>query len=59
MAVLGAILLLPGLCAILFMIGASKTGGIDRMLGGPIVFGLLLGAIGVLLIYTAITSQKR
>jgi hypothetical protein len=59
MVLFGLILLLPGACAILFGIGSLKTGGIDSSLGGLIVFGLMLGAIGVLLLYTATKSQRR
>ncbi|QOZ22464.1 MULTISPECIES: hypothetical protein [Bradyrhizobium] len=59
MLLFGVILLLPGLCAILFLVGSVTTGGADSTLVGLGVLGLMLGAIGVMLLYTAVKGRGR
>jgi hypothetical protein len=57
MVMAGIILLLPGLCAVIFGVGALQQGSLDG-LGGFIFLGLLVGALGVLMIWGAVRRSN-
>jgi hypothetical protein len=59
MVVAGIILLLPGLCALIFGIGSLTTGYPDSSIMPLVVVGLMVGAAGVLLIRWAIRNPRR
>jgi hypothetical protein len=54
MVIFGIILLLPGLCAVIFGVGSLTSSRYDAGLTPFIVFGLLVGFVGVMLIRAAI-----
>jgi hypothetical protein len=58
MVIGGVILLLPGLCALIFGIGSLTSGGLDGIMPFVLV-GLLVGAGGVLMIRWAIRDRAR
>ena len=53
MVIVGVIMLLPGICAIVFM-GAGGISGMDSALIGLWVMCLLVSALGLFLIYSAL-----
>ena len=59
MVVIGIILLLPGLCALIFgsMALTDKGGHVPSDVISFIVLGLLVGCIGVMLIWAAIRGR--
>jgi hypothetical protein len=58
MVIGGIILLLPGLCALIFGIGSLTSGGLDGIM--PFVLlGLMVGAVGVLMIRWAVRDRGR
>jgi hypothetical protein len=59
MIVAGIILLLPGLCALIFGgIALSEGGSFPSDIASLIVLGLFVGAVGVLLIVSAIRGRR-
>jgi hypothetical protein len=59
MVLVGIVLLLPGLCALLFGVGSISNGHFEPGLMPFVVAGLVVGAIGVLLIWAAIRGLGR
>lgn len=59
MVLFGLILLLPGLCAILFGVGTLIESRPDPAILSLALLGLLIGAGGVILIYAAIRGPRR
>ncbi|RXH40806.1 hypothetical protein [Bradyrhizobium zhanjiangense] len=59
MVIAGVILLLPGLCALLFGgISISDSGKIDSDIAPLVFLGLVVGIGGVVLIWAAIRGRK-
>ena len=59
MVIVGIILLLPGLCALIFGVGSlTSRGGFERDILPFILAGLMVGAVGVLMIRWAIRSPR-
>jgi hypothetical protein len=58
MVLFGLILLLPGLCAILFGVGAISSSSPDPALLFLVLLGLLVGFAGVMLIRAAIKGSS-
>jgi hypothetical protein len=58
MVIVGVILLLPGLCALLFGAGSLFSSHFDPGFGPFVVVGLLVGFGGVMLIRAAIRGPK-
>ena len=58
MVIFGIILLLPGLCAILFGVGALADHSTDPTLVVLVLFGLLVGFAGVMLLRSAIRGPR-
>lgn len=54
MLLFGAILLLPGLCALLFGFGALTDKSLDPTMLGLVLLGLAVGFAGIMLIRSAI-----
>jgi hypothetical protein len=54
MVLVGIIMLLPGLCALIFGIGSITHGAFDTGMMPLIVLGLMAGALGVVMIRAAI-----
>jgi hypothetical protein len=60
MVIIGLILLLPGLCALIFGVESlSSSGGFDSGFAPFILVGLMVGAIGVLMIRYAVRDPQR
>ncbi|KJC61423.1 hypothetical protein UP10_07710 [Bradyrhizobium sp. LTSPM299] len=59
MVLFGLILLLPGLCAILFGVGSLTDSSMDPTLLFLVLLGLLVGFAGVMLIRAAIKGPRR
>ena len=59
MILVGIILLLPGLCAVIFGVGSLTSSRYDPGFTPFIVLGLLVGFGGVMLIRAAIRRQRR
>ncbi|KJC43971.1 hypothetical protein UP09_16630 [Bradyrhizobium sp. LTSP885] len=59
MVLFGLILLLPGLCAILFGVGSLTDSSMDPTLLFLVLLGLLVGFAGVMLIRAAIKGPTR
>jgi len=59
LVILGVIMLLPGLCALLFGGGAIFYGKIDSGLVPYVTLGLLVGLGGVAVIWVAIAGRRR
>jgi hypothetical protein len=58
MVILGLILLLPGVCALLFGGGTLLSDGrVDPGIVSYVVLGLLVGAFGVVLVVAAIRGR--
>jgi hypothetical protein len=59
MVIVGIILLLPGLCALIFGVGSlTSPGGFDSGFMPFILVGLIVGAVGVLMIRWAIREPR-
>jgi hypothetical protein len=58
MVVAGIILLLPGLCAIIFAGMEITSSSIDQTVMSFVVTGLIAGFVGVLLIWNAIRGRR-
>jgi hypothetical protein len=60
MVLVGIALLLPGLCALIFGVGSIiDIQHYDGMFTVPILFGLLVGFAGIMLIRAAIRGPRR
>jgi len=59
MIVTGLILLLPGLCAIGFGFAELTSSGSDPVVNLLVLIGLVLGGIGVGMIWSAIRGRHR
>lgn len=57
MVLFGVVLLLPGLCAILFGVGSLSNSNLEPGLLFLVLLGLLVGFAGVMLIYAAIKGR--
>ena len=58
MVVIGVVLLLPGLCAIIFGVDNLTSPSPDSMITMLVLLGLALGAGGVLLIWAAVRRTR-
>jgi hypothetical protein len=58
MVIVGIILLLPGLCAIIFGVASLGSSHPDPMITQLVLIGLAVGAGGVLLIRSAIRGPR-
>jgi len=58
MVIAGIVLLLPGLCAIIFGVGNMGSSHADPLVTMLVLLGLAVGAGGVLLIRAAIRGPK-
>jgi hypothetical protein len=58
MVIFGIILLLPGLCAILFGVGSFTSSSPDPTILSLVLLGLLVGFAGVMLIWNAIRGPR-
>ena len=56
MVIAGLIMLLPGLCAIIFGVGSLTGSSMDPTVLVLVVLGLLVGFLGIMLIRTAVKS---
>jgi len=60
MVVIGIILLLPGLCALIFGgMAVTSQGSVPSDIVSFVVLGLLVGCMGVMLIWVAIRGPRR
>ena len=59
MVLVGIVLLLPGLCAVIFGVGSLTQSQYDSGFTPFILFGLLVGFGGIMLIRTAIRGSQR
>ncbi|HTC98089.1 MAG TPA: hypothetical protein VK734_10210 [Bradyrhizobium sp.] len=57
MVIAGLIMLLPGLCAIIFGVG-SLTGSIDPIVTVLVMLGLFVGFLGIMLIRAAVGGRE-
>jgi hypothetical protein len=58
MVIVGIVLLLPGLCAVVFGVGSLSGPGYNSWLTPFIVVGLLVGFGGIMLIRSAIRGRR-
>ena len=58
MVLVGIVLLLPGLCAVIFGVGSMGSSHLDPMVSLLVLLGLLVGVAGVLLIRAAIRGPR-
>jgi uncharacterized membrane protein YjjB (DUF3815 family) len=58
MIVAGLIMLLPGLCAIIFGVGALTDSSFDQTLAVLVLFGLFVGFLGIMLIRAGIKGPR-
>jgi hypothetical protein len=58
MVLAGVLLLLPGLCAIIFGVGALTDSSFDQTLAVLVLFGLFVGFLGIMLIRTGIKGPR-
>ena len=56
-ALLGVVLLLPGLCSLIFFVGSFPAGASDGSLFGLWLFTFLIAALGIVLIRYAIRGR--
>jgi hypothetical protein len=59
MVLVGIVLLLPGLCAVIFGVGSLTQSHYDSGFTPFILFGLLVGFGGIMLIRAAIRGPQR
>lgn len=58
MIVTGLILLLPGLCAIIFGVGSLTNSSIEPIVMVLVLLGLFVGFLGIMLIRAAVRSPR-
>jgi hypothetical protein len=58
MVIVGVVLLLPGLCAIIFGVGNLTSSSPDSVVTMLVLLGLAIGAAGVLLIRAAVRGPR-
>jgi hypothetical protein len=58
MVIVGIILLLPGLCALIFGLGSMTNSHLEPALMVLVLFGLMVGAGGIALIVVAIRGRR-
>jgi hypothetical protein len=58
MIVAGLIMLLPGLCAVIFGVGALTDSSFDQTLAVLVLLGLFVGFLGVMLIRAGIKGPR-
>jgi hypothetical protein len=58
MVVAGLIMLLPGLCAIIFGVGSLTGSSIDPTVMTLVLIGLVVGFLGILLIWAAVRGPR-
>ena len=58
MVVGGLIMLLPGLCAIIFGVGSLTNSSIEPIVMVLVVLGLLVGFLGIMLIRAAVRGPR-
>jgi hypothetical protein len=58
MVIVGIILLLPGLCALVFGVGSMTNSHLEPALMVLVLFGLMVGAGGIALIVVAIRGRR-
>jgi hypothetical protein len=58
MVIAGIILLLPGLCALVFGVGSMTNSHLEPALMVLVLFGLMVGAGGIALIVVAIRGRR-
>ena len=59
MILAGLILLLPGLCAVIFGVGELSSSSTDPVIMALVTVGLILGGLGIGMIWTAIRGRLR
>jgi len=59
MILAGLILLLPGLCAVIFGVGELGSSSTDPVIMALVTVGLILGGLGIGMIWTAIRGRLR
>ena len=59
MVIVGLILLLPGLCAVIFGVGELSSSSTDPLIMALVTVGLILGGLGIGMIWTAIRGRLR
>jgi hypothetical protein len=59
MVLVGIVLLLPGLCALLFGAGSLTQSHFDAGLMPFVIIGLVVGFVGVMVIWMAIRGPRR
>jgi hypothetical protein len=59
MILTGIVLLLPGLCALIFAVGTISASQFDSSIAPLILIGLLVGFGGVMLIRAAFRDPER
>ena len=59
MVIVGVILLLPGVCAIIFGVGNLTSSSPDSVVTMLVMLGLAIGAGGVLMIWAAVRRARR
>jgi hypothetical protein len=59
MIIAGLIMLLPGLCAIIFGVGSLTGSSMDPTVTVLVVLGLFVGFLGIMLIRAAVKSPRR
>lgn len=58
MVVAGLIMLLPGLCAIIFGVGSLTGSSIDPIVTVLVLLGLFVGFLGIMLIRAAVKGPR-
>lgn len=58
MVVVGLIMLLPGLCAIIFGIGSLTNSSVEPIVTVLVVLGLFVGFLGIMLIRAAVKGPR-
>jgi hypothetical protein len=58
MVIAGLILLLPGLCAVIFGASEFTSPGSDRVVTLLVAIGLALGALGIWMIWSVIRGRR-
>ena len=58
MVIAGLIMLLPGLCAIIFGVGSLTGSSIEPIVTVLVLLGLCVGFLGIMLIRAAVKSPR-
>jgi hypothetical protein len=58
MVIAGLIMLLPGLCAIIFGVGSLTGSGMEPIVTVLVMLGLFVGFLGIMLIRAAVKSPR-